>query len=159
LAQVSVPLPFTPVPLTGQTLGVLLVGAALGRRRGAASLALYTLEGVAGLPVFAGGAAGPARLLGPTGGYLVGFIAAAYVVGALAERGLDRRWRTALLPFLLGSLTIYLFGVTWLAVYLGWLPALQNGLWPFLLGDALKLLLAAGALPAAWALVRRLERP
>ena len=159
LAQVSVPLPFTPVPLTGQTLAVLLVGAALGAKRGAASLMLYTLEGAVGLPVFAGGEAGLAKLFGPTGGYLLGFIAAAGVVGYLAERGLDRRVRTALVPFLAGSVTIYVFGVIGLAFYLGLPGAITAGLLPFLLGDAIKLALAALALPSAWALVKAFDRP
>lgn len=158
LAQVSIPLPFTPVPITGQTFAVLLVGAALGSRRGAASLALYTVEGVAGLPVFAGGVSGLARLLGPTGGYLLGFIAAAYVVGLLAERGLDRNWRTSLIPFTLGTLVIYLFGVTWLAAFIGFDKALVGGLYPFIIGDLIKLVLAAIALPSAWALVKAFDR-
>lgn len=158
LAQVSIPLPFTPVPITGQTFAVLLVGAMLGSRRGAASLALYTIEGVAGLPVFAGGVSGLARLFGPTGGYLLGFIAAAYVVGLLAERGLDRSWRTSLLPFAVGTLVIYLCGVTWLAAFIGFDKAPVGGLYPFLVGDLIKLALAAAALPSAWALVKAFDR-
>lgn len=154
LAQVSIPLPFTPVPVTGQTFAVLLVGAALGARRGAASLALYVAQGVLGLPVFAGGASGLARLAGPTGGYLVGFVAAAYVVGFLAERGLDRRLFTALAAFLAGEIVIYIVGVSWLAYFVGWGKALLAGLWPFLPGDALKAVLAALALPSAWTLIR-----
>jgi biotin transport system substrate-specific component len=158
MAQVSIPLPFTPVPITGQTFAVLVVGAALGARRGAASLALYLLEGALGLPVYAGAAGGPAALLGPTGGYLTGFVAAAFVVGWLAERGLDRRWTTALVPFLAGSLVIYLFGVLWLSYFVGPGTAVEKGLLPFLIGDAIKLILAAVALPSAWALVRRFEK-
>lgn len=154
LAQVSIPLPFTPVPITGQTFAVLLVGAALGARRGAASLGLYVAQGAFGLPVFAGGASGLAKLTGPTGGYLVGFVAAAYVVGFLAERGLDRRLWTALGAFVIGELVIYLVGVPWLAQFIGWDKALVGGLWPFLPGDAVKAVLAALALPSAWALVR-----
>jgi biotin transport system substrate-specific component len=157
LSQVSLPLPFTPVPLTGQTFAVLLVGAALGARRGAASLALYILEGGLGLPVFAGGAAGPARLLGPTGGYLLGFVAAAWVVGRLAERGLDRRRLTALLAFLAGEIAIYACGLAWLASFVGVREAVLAGLWPFLPGDVLKALLAALALPGAWAWTRGRE--
>ena len=154
LAQVSIPLPFTPVPITGQTFAVLLVGAALGARRGAASLGLYVAQGAFGLPVFAGGASGLAKLTGPTGGYLVGFGAAAYVVGFLAGRGLDRRLWTALGAFVIGELVIYLVGVPWLAQFIGWDKALVGGLWPFLPGDAVKAVLAALALPSAWALVR-----
>lgn len=158
LAQVSIPLPFTPVPITGQTFAVLIVGATLGAKRGAASLALYTVEGVAGLPVFAGGVSGLARLFGPTGGYLLGFIAAAYVVGLLAERGLDRNWRTSLIPFTLGTLVIYAVGVTWLAAFIGFDKALVGGLYPFIIGDLIKLVLAAIALPSAWALVKAFDR-
>ena len=103
MAQVRIPLPFTPVPITGQTFAVLLVGAVLGSRRGAASLLLYLMQGLVGLPFFAGGTSGLAILLGPTGGYLVGFIVAAYLVGLLAARGLDRRIPSALLAFLAGE--------------------------------------------------------
>jgi biotin transport system substrate-specific component len=154
MAQVRIPLPFTPVPITGQTFAVLLVGAALGANRGAASLLLYLIEGIAGLPFFAGGTGGLAALLGPTGGYLVGFVAAAYLVGLLAGRGLDRRIWSALLAFLAGEVVIYLFGVAWLSVFLGLQKAILAGLLPFVVGDTLKLVLAALALPAAWKLVK-----
>ena len=152
LAQVRIPLPFTPVPLTGQTFAVLLFAAALGSRRGAASLGLYAALGGLGLPVFAGGASGLAYALGPTGGYLLGFVAAAWVAGRLAERGLDRRVRTAWLPFLAGTAVIYLCGAGWLALSLGLEKALALGVLPFLIGDALKIILAGLALPAAWKL-------
>ena len=150
LAQVRIPLSFTPVPLTGQTFAVLLVGAVLGSRRGAAALALYTLGGLAGLPVFTGWGGGLAHLAGPTGGYLLGFVAAAFTVGWMCELKLDRRWSTALLPFLVGEAIIYLFGVPWLAVFVGTQRALAAGLYPFLMGDVAKLLLAALTLPMAW---------
>jgi biotin transport system substrate-specific component len=154
MAQVRIPLPFTPVPITGQTFAVLLVGATLGSRRGAASLLLYLLQGLVGLPFFAGGASGLAYLLGPTGGYLVGFIASAGLVGLLAARGLDRRIPSALLAFLAGEIVIYLFGVAWLSVFLGIPHAIAAGLLPFLLGDVIKLAGAGLVLPAAWALVK-----
>jgi biotin transport system substrate-specific component len=154
LAQVRIPLPFTPVPVTGQTLAVLVVGAALGARKGAASLLLYLLAGFAGLPVFHGGTSGAAVLLGPTGGYLIGFVAAAWLVGALAARGLDRRIPTALLAFLAGEVVIYLFGVAWLSLFLGFKGAIIGGLLPFLIGDAIKLAAAALLLPAAWRITR-----
>ncbi|MDW8060714.1 MAG: biotin transporter BioY [Thermomicrobium sp.] len=157
-ARIAIPLPFSPVPITGQTFAVLLVGAALGSRRGAASMALYVAEGLAGLPVFAGGAAGPGVLLGPTGGYLVGFIAAAFVTGWLAERGLDRRPVTTALAMALGNLVIYLFGVSWLSVFVGVAKAPLLGMVPFLPGDLLKIVLATLALPGAWWIVRR-SRP
>lgn len=153
LAQVRIQLPFTPVPLTGQTFAVLLAGAALGSKRGAASLALYTLMGALGLPFFAGGASGLAYMSGPTLGYLAGFVAAAYVVGLLAERGLERSVRTSFVPFLAGTLVIYAFGAGWLAVLFGIEQALRLGVLPFLIGDAIKMALAALALPSAWRLV------
>jgi biotin transport system substrate-specific component len=154
LAQIRIPLPFTPVPLTGQTFGVLLVGALLGSRRGVTSLAVYIVAGLAGLPFFAGGGSGWAYLAGPTGGYLLGFVISAFVVGSLAERGLERRWQTVLLPFLAGEAILYLCGVPWLSVFVGAGKALRAGFWPFLVGDALKLVLAAMLLPTMWKFVR-----
>ena len=154
LSQVKISLPFTPVPLTGQTFAVLLVGAALGAKRGFGSLSLYLACGALGLPFFAGGASGLAYMSGPTLGYLVGFLAAAYVTGLLAERGLDRKVSTAVLAFLAGQAVIYLFGIAWLTMLLGLQKALMAGLVPFLLGDALKIGAAALALPAAWKLVK-----
>ncbi|MFZ5905624.1 MAG: biotin transporter BioY [Chloroflexota bacterium] len=152
-AQVEIPL--QPVPITGQTFAVLLVGAALGSKRGAAALALYLSEGALGLPFFSGGASGLSHLTGATAGYLAGFVMAAYVVGRLAERGLERSVRTSLIPFLIGTVVIYLFGIAWLAVVLGSLSkAIAAGLFPFVIGDAIKLIAAALALPAAWRLVR-----
>jgi biotin transport system substrate-specific component len=155
LAQVKIPLPFTPVPLTGQTFAVLLVGATLGSKRGALSMALYIALGALGLPVFAGGESGIAYLSGATLGYLVGFVMAAYVIGLLAERGLERSVRTSLIPFLLGTIIIYACGVTWLTILLGSLSkAIAAGLLPFLVGDAIKLIAAALVLPGAWKIVR-----
>ena len=155
LAQVEIRLPFTPVPITGQTFGVLLVGAALGSKRGAASLASYLVMGLAGLPFFAGGAHGWNIVIGATGGYLLGFIAAAYAIGLLAERGLERSVQTSLVPFLVGTVIIYVCGVAWLSVVLGsFSKAVAAGLLPFLVGDAIKLVAASLALPAAWRVVR-----
>jgi biotin transport system substrate-specific component len=154
MAQVRIPLPFTPVPITGQTFAVLLVGASLGSRRGAASLVLYLLLGMLGLPFFAGGASGLPALLGPTGGYLVGFIVAATLVGSLAARGLDRCVLGALLAFLAGEIVIYFFGIAWLGVTLGIKQAFMAGCLPFLIGDAIKLVAAGFVLPAAWAMVK-----
>jgi biotin transport system substrate-specific component len=155
LARVEIPLSFTPVPITGQTFGVLLIGAALGSKRGAASLALYLVEGGFGLPFFAGGASGFRILTGATAGYLAGFIVAAYVIGLLAERGLERSVRTSLIPFLVGTVIIYACGVTWLAFVLGSFDkALAAGLLPFLVGDAIKLIAAALVLPIAWKWVK-----
>jgi biotin transport system substrate-specific component len=154
-AQVFVPLPFTPVPISGQTFAVLLVAAALGPARGVASMGLYVLLGLVGLPFYAEGASGTAVVMGATGGYLVGFVVAAWVVGHLARRGLDRTvWGTAV-AYVAGSLVIYAVGVPWLAVVAGVGPqqALLMGVVPFLIGDAVKAALAAGLLPAAWRLV------
>lgn len=154
LAQVRIPLPFTPVPITGQTFAVLLVSASLGSRRGLASLALYLGLGISGLPVFAGGTGGLKHLFGPTGGYLLGFLLAAYVIGRMAEKGLERSIRTSFIPFLVGTLLIYISGASWLAFYVGPAAALEKGVLPFLVGDSIKLVMAALALPAAWKLVR-----
>jgi biotin transport system substrate-specific component len=154
-AQIRIPLPFTPVPITGQTLAVLLVGAVLGSTRGLASMLLYLMLGLVGMPVFAGAESGLAYLSGATGGYLLGFVVAAYVVGRLAERGLERKFRTAILPFLIGQSIIYGLGVLWLAVYLGNLSnAMALGFYPFVIGDILKMGLAATLLPTAWKWVR-----
>lgn len=155
-AQVAVPLPFSPVPVTGQTFAVLLVGAAYGARLGASSVALYLAEGALGLPVFApGGPVGPARLVGPTGGYLLGFVAAAYVVGALAERGWDRSLARAAVAMLVGEVAIYALGVVSLARFVPADRLLVAGLYPFIAGDLVKIALASLALPAAWRLLSR----
>lgn len=147
-SQIQIPL--QPVPITGQTFGVLLVGALLGSRRGMASMLTYIGMGAAGLPVFAGGAAGLSRLAGPTAGYLVGFALAAAVVGSLSRRGWDRRVVSTALAMALGTLVVYGFGVTWLSRFVGWGQVLAVGVLPFLIGDALKLTLAAIVLPWAW---------
>jgi len=147
-AQIEIPL--QPVPITGQTFGVLLVGALLGSGRGGLSMLMYLSLGAMGLPMFAGGSSGVARLIGPTGGYLVGFVAAAYVVGWLAERGWDRRIGTTALAMLLGTLVIYVPGVAWLSVFVGWAEVLGVGVKPFILGDLLKVGLAALVLPWGW---------
>jgi len=158
-AQVAVYLPFTPVPISGQTFAVLLVGAALGSRRGALSLLTYMAQGAAGLPVFAGGAAGLAVVLGPRGGYLVGMVLAAYVVGWLAERGWDRQILRAAGAMLVASAVLYLCALPWLALWLGvdLQAAAMLGLLPFLVGDAVKIVLAAIGLPVAWELLSRLQ--
>jgi biotin transport system substrate-specific component len=152
-AQVAIPLPFTPVPITAQTFAVLLTGMLLGSRLGALTLLTYLVEGLLGLPVFSGGRAGPAHLLGPTGGYLVGFVAAAYVAGLLAERGWDRRAWTTALAMAIGNLVIYAVGVSWLTVFVGPERALALGIVPFLGGDLLKVVLATVLLPGAWRFV------
>jgi biotin transport system substrate-specific component len=156
LAQLSFRLPFTPVPVSGQTLGVLLVGASLGAWRGAASILLYLGEGAAGLPVFAEGHSGTLFLTNAaTTGFLWGFVVAAAVIGLLAQLGWDRSVGSAIGAMLVGEVVVFVFGVGWLAHWLG-VPAeeaLELALYPFVLGELLKLLIAAGVLPAAWRFV------
>jgi biotin transport system substrate-specific component len=161
-AQVSVPLPFTPVPFTFQPMIVLVGGAALGSRLGAASQIAYLALGCAGLPVFAASPALPqgiARLMGPTGGYLMAYPLAAFVAGWLAERGFDRRYVTAVLAMLCGLALVYAGGVSWLALTQtfdrasGWTPALGAGLFPFVLPDCMKVLLAGAVMPSLWQLI------
>ena len=155
-AQVVVPLPWTPVPLTGQTFAVLLTGALLGPRLGALAMLAYLAEGAAGLPFFRAGAGGVAHLSGATAGYLFAFPAAAYVTGHLAERGWDRRFVTAAAAMALGSLLILAGGWAWLTFLTGDAArAFRLGVGWFLVGDLVKIALAAGALPAGWALLRR----
>ena len=153
-AQVVIPLPFTPVPITLQTFAVLLSGAALGPWRGGAAMLLYLVAGSLGVAWFANGESG---FGGPTFGYIVGFVVAASVVGALASRGADRTVSGTVAIMVLGNLIIYAFGVPWLMASTG-MPlfvALEGGLWPFVIGDALKIALAAGLLPLTWRLVGR----
>lgn len=153
-AQLAVPVPGSPVPVTGQTFAALLVGTALGARRGALSLALYTLVGMAGLPWFANGASGAG---GASFGYVLGMLIAAPVMGALARRGADRSPLRMAGTMLVGEAVIYALGVPYLALATGMSAsaAIAAGLTPFLIGDALKAALAMGLLPAAWRLVRR----
>ena len=157
LAQITIPLWFTPVPITGQTFSVLLAGAVLGWRAGAASMSLYWMLGATGLPFYAEARGGWEVATGATGGYLVGFVVAAAVIGHLAERRQDRSVVTAVPAFIAGSVIIYLFGLTWLAHSLdvGSARAMELGLTPFVLGDLLKATLAGVALPVAWRLVGR----
>ncbi|MGH7680544.1 MAG: biotin transporter BioY [Candidatus Eiseniibacteriota bacterium] len=149
-ARVAVPLPFSPVPITGQTFAVLLVGAALGRWRGAAAVMAYLAEGAAGLPVFAGVHTGPAALVGPTGGYLFGFVPAAWFCGALAERGWDRTVPGTIAAMVLGNVVIFAIALPWLARFTGASNVWALGFWPFIPGDIVKIALAAAALPLAW---------
>jgi len=155
-AQFKIPL--YPVPVTGQTLLVLLIGMAYGPRLGAATVAAYLLQGAVGLPVFAGGAFGLATLFGMTGGYLFGFLAAAFVMGWLAERGMGRTVISTVLAMLIGNLVIYLCGASWLAAFIGADKALAAGVLPFLYGDAVKLVVAAGLMPVAWRVVNAAQK-
>ena len=155
-AQVAIPLPWTPVPLTGQTFAVLLTGALLGSRLGALAMAAYLIEGASGLPFFAAGGSGLHRLLfSPTSGYLLAYPAAAFVVGLLAERGWDRRFVTAAAAMAVGSILILLSGWAWLTRFVGPEGAWVAGVAPFLIGDVIKIVLAAAVLPSGWALLKR----
>jgi biotin transport system substrate-specific component len=155
--RISIPLPFTPVPITGQTFGVLLVGGALGFRRGLASIALYILIGSIGLPVFAESKGGISIVLGATGGYIVGFLIAGSLVGRLAELGWDRNIVGALGAMAIGNVVIYVVGVPWLMAVAHFdLPTgIAKGLTPFLIGDAIKLILAAAAFQVGWWVIGR----
>ncbi len=154
-AQVRVPLPFTPVPITGQTFAVLLSGAALGWKLGAAGQLLYVAVGALGAPVFTDTSGGFEVLTGSTGGYLIGFILAAALVGRLAERRQDRTFATMFTAFILGSSVIYVLGVVGSMAATGWplLEAVEKGVIPFLLGDLVKAATAGLLLPGAWKLL------
>ena len=159
-AQISVPLPFTAVPFTFQPMVVLLGGLALGSKLGPASQVVYLVAGIAGLPVFAASATlppGALRLIGPTGGYLMAYPLAALLTGYLAERGFDRRYATSVVAMMAGLALVYLSGGTWLAVSTGMAAsaAFAAGVAPFIAADLLKLLAAAGILPAFWTLLGR----
>jgi biotin transport system substrate-specific component len=162
-AQFSHQFSFSTVPVTGQTFAVLLIGALYGSRLGAATMMAYLAEGASGMPVFAGATGGVAAIATASGGYLFGFVIAAYIVGWFAERGWDRsRW--IVLPMLLGNAALYVPGVIWLHqqfhvvhVPISWSTALDYGLWPFIAGDLAKLVAASLAVPAGWSLVERVR--
>lgn len=153
LAQIAIPVPPSPVPVTGQTLGVVLCGATLGARRGTAAVVLYVATGLL-LPVYADGTSGPAILFGATGGYLVGFVVAAYVIGRLAERGAERRPLTAVASFCLGQLIVFGVGVPWLkaSTGMGWSRAIHDGFTVFIVGGIIKAVVAAVVIAAAWSI-------
>ena len=157
VAQLSFPLPFTPVPFTIQPMVVLLGAAALGSRLGALSQVLYLMLGIAGLPVFAYAPELPqglARLLGPSGGYLMAFPIAAFVTGLLAERGFDRRYFTSIMAMGVGLSIIFVGGVLWIARVAGLETALATGLYPFVVVDVIKIVAAGLVLPTVWKLLR-----
>lgn len=163
LAQVQVPL--WPVPVTGQTLGVMLVGASLGARRGALALLTYLVLGVAGLPIFAEFSGGPLSVLKPSFGFVIGFVVAAGLIGWLSERNWDKKWGRSAVAFFLASLVPFAFGLPYLAVVLGTLgvpndvqSVLAAGLYPFIVGGVAKWLIAAAALPLAWRALSRTGR-
>jgi biotin transport system substrate-specific component len=154
-AQIVIPI--GPVPITGQTFAVLLIGALLGSRLGAMAIIVYLIEGASGLPFFYGGSSGLAHLLGPTGGYLIAFPAAAFITGAFAEHGWDKRFLTAAASMAIGSVVIMLSGWLWFAMLTNTQLAIafQLTVLKFIPGDIIKILLAAAVLPSGWALLRR----
>lgn len=154
-AQIAIPLPFTPVPLTGQVFAVLLAGALLGPRLGALTMAAYLLEGAAGLPFFSGGRGGAPHLAGVTAGYLWAYPAAAFVTGYFATRGWDRRYLSAVAAMAAGSAVILLGGWAGLLAFMPPAQAFAQGVAPFVVVDVIKILLAAAVLPTGWALLRR----
>jgi biotin transport system substrate-specific component len=153
-AQIVIPI--GPVPITGQTFAVLLTGALLGSRLGAMAMIAYLIEGASGLPFFAGGTGGLPHLLGPTGGYLIAFPAAAFITGAFAEHGWDRRFLTAAAAMLIGSLVIIVSGWAWFALltHTSGVAAFRVSVAPFIIGDIIKVVLAAAVLPSGWKLLR-----
>ena len=159
MAQVALPVPGSPVPITGQTLGVLLISTAYGAGLGFATIAAYVGLGILGAPVFAQGAHGIAKLAGPTGGYLVGMLLAALIVGALANRHWDVHLKTSFGQMLIGELLIFVPGLLWLKIYTGasWSWTVAAGFTPFIVGEIIKIGLAGFTLPSVWALVRRVR--
>ncbi len=157
LAQIAVPVPGSPVPVTGQTLGVLLLGTTYGSTLGFTTFALYILAGIAGAPVFANSGQGLDRLVGATGGYLVGMLVATFVLGQFARFRLDQKFLTALPSMLVGTVITFSFGLVWLHQYTGqsWSWTISAGLTPFIMGEALKIAIAGTSLPALWRLVNR----
>lgn len=145
-APVSIPLPFTPIPIATQAHVILLLSCLLGSKRASLAVMTYLFQGAMGLPVFAGGMGGVAILAGPKGGYLLGYLAAAFVTGYIAERMKNRTASKALLAMAVGNLVVYLFGLPWLSLFVGWQNAFVLGMLPFLVGDALKLVVATKAL-------------
>jgi len=156
-SYLSINVPFSPVPITGQTFGILLVAMALGRVRGTAVVMAYLLEGAMGLPVFAGGSAGIAKFVGPTGGYLVGFVGSAYLVGYLADKGWDKSFSKATLAMLFGTAFIFLTGLSQLSFFVPTETLFTMGLIPFLPGALIKIAVASIILPSVWKFVKDME--
>lgn len=160
LAQISIPIPGSPVPVTGQTLGVLLIGTTYGSGLGLTTFAVYLLAGIAGAPVFAGSSFGFEKVTGATGGYLIGMLVATYVLGLFASRRLDQRFLTALPSMLLGNVVIFSFGLFWLHHFTGkdWSWTIGAGLTPFIFGEILKIAVAGSSLPFIWRYVNTRSR-
>jgi biotin transport system substrate-specific component len=157
LAQIALPVPGSPVPVTGQTLGVLILGTTYGSTLGFTTFAVYMLAGIAGAPVFANGGQGLDRIIGATGGYLIGMLVATFVLGQFARFRLDQKFLTALPSMLIGTVITFSFGVVWLHQYTGqsWSWTFSAGLTPFIVGEALKIAIAGTSLPAIWRVVNR----
>ena len=155
----QISLPLFPVPMTLQTFAVFLIGLTYGWRLGGITVSLYLLEGAIGLPVFSGGKGGMIVFMGPTAGYLVGFLLAATACGWFAERGFDRSYFKLLVALLVGNVLLYAPGLLWLGTLIGWdKPVLEYGLYPFIGGDLLKIAMAVLLLPTAWKVVNRLKQ-
>ncbi|MCH8026704.1 MAG: biotin transporter BioY [candidate division Zixibacteria bacterium] len=154
-SYISINLPFSPVPITGQTFGVLIIAMVLGKTRSVAVVTAYLLEGLAGLPVFAGGTAGLGVLMGPTGGYLLGFLAAAYFVGALADKGWDKNYLKSIIAMTIGTAIIFIFGLSWLIRFVPLETVSTIGFYPFIPGAILKLAVAGLILPSLWSFLDR----
>lgn len=157
LAQIAIPVPGSPVPVTGQTLGVLILGTTYGSTLGVTTFAMYILAGIAGAPVFANSGHGLDRIVGATGGYLIGMLVATFVLGQLARFRLDQKFSTALPSMLIGTVITFSFGLIWLYQYTGqsWSWTVNAGLTPFILGEVLKIAIAGTSLPAIWRIVNR----
>ena len=157
LAQIAIPVPGSPVPVTGQTLGVLILGTTYGSTLGVTTFALYILAGIAGAPVFANSGHGLDRIVGATGGYLLGMLVATFVLGQLARFRLDQKFSTALPSMLIGTVITFSFGLIWLYQYTGqsWSWTVNAGLTPFIVGEVLKIAIAGTSLPAIWRIVNR----
>jgi biotin transport system substrate-specific component len=157
MAQIAFPIPGSPVPFTGQTLGVLLLGTAYGAGLGASTVAFYLLMGMAGAPIFSSGTSGIERIVGPTGGYLVGMLISSLVLGALAGRKWDQKIKTVIPTMIIGNLIIFAIGLLWLNQYTGqsWLWTFEKGFTPFIFGEIIKIAIASTALPAVWKYVAK----
>ena len=157
LAQIAIPVPGSPVPVTGQTLGVLILGTAYGSTLGTTTFAMYLLAGTAGAPVFADGGHGLDRIVGATGGYLIGMLVATFVLGQLARFRLDQKFLTALPSMLIGTVVTFSFGLVWLYQFTGqtWSWTIEKGLAPFIVGELLKIAIAGTSLPAIWRVLNR----
>jgi biotin transport system substrate-specific component len=157
MAQIAFPIPGSPVPFTGQTLGVLLLGTAYGAGLGASTVAFYLLMGMAGAPIFSSGTSGIERIVGPTGGYLVGMFISSLVLGALAGRKWDQKIKTVIPTMIIGNLIIFAIGLLWLNQYTGqsWLWTFEKGFTPFIFGEIIKIAIASTALPAVWKFVAK----